>query len=254
MEFETSAEMSEVAEPTEETQSEEMTEAADPSEVETGEETSTEEKTDSDAAFAQMRREKQAAEAEQRRLQAELERMRSAQETQARKADEFSAIREYGRANGLSDAEIESIIQEANADIEKDAELEALRSQKEELEGRFAELEAERTMAEDLAAVQKIDPNIKSIDELGDTFLKLVTQYDGQTGERMLTAEQAYYAAKAYEGNLEKTRPKAPTPIGMDNITGGEKASFTREEVEAMSPDDVQRNLDKILASMKQWG
>jgi hypothetical protein len=101
---------------------------------------------------------------------------------------------------------------------------------------------AERAMEKDLAEIQKLDPNVKSLDDLGETYANYI-----RAG---LSGVDAYAAIKAKE-NLDTETP--PKTIG--NITPGQvkKDYFTSEEVDRMSPSEQLANHDAIMSSMAKW-
>lgn len=108
-------------------------------------------------------------------------------------------------------------------------------------------------MKSDLEVIKKLNPNINSIEDLGPNFLN-IRMAKGVDGN-MLTAEQAYFAAKALDGEIERNKPTAPDDIGKIGITGtAQKTFYTKEEVENMSEQEQRENSDKIIESMKSWG
>ena len=76
---------------------------------------------------------------------------------------------------------------------------------------------------------------IESLEDLGSTFF-------GCIGAGM-SATEAYYASKYV---AEKTTTVPPSEIGKINQSKVEKDFFTKAEVEAMSPEEVEKNLEKI--------
>ena len=122
-------------------------------------------------------------------------------------------------------------------------ELETLRSEKEALEEELENAEIERRMAEDLETIKKIDPSVKSLLDLDQSYFQMIA-----TG--MVTAEQAYYATKQM---ASRNAVNTPEPVGQVNQSPAEKDFFTREEVEAMSKEQVSKNYDAIRRSMTKW-
>ena len=202
-------------------------------------------KSAADAAFAKMRRRAEEAERQAAEAAAELDAMKAKQA--AREAalanmdiDEIDAIAEQ---LGISREDVlENIAREeaaAEAEIEskeKDQTIQALQRQ-------IDEAKAETMMAEDLARLQKIDPELKSLDDLGDDFVA----YIGAG----LTAEQAYYAIKGRELSTKSTPAKLPGKI--TDSTPPENDYFTEEEVDNMTPAEQRKHHKKIIASMKHW-
>ena len=229
MEFEnTSVETQEVAEPVE---SVETPEVAEP--VETAKETTSSGKTEADAAFAAQRRKLQEAE----RKIAEMEAKEQAREQAIKKLT--------GSDSGYIDAIAENIGADPSDVLATfDAEEEIVRQNNyiKQLEQEVAEIHAEKQFQEDLAVIQKIDPSIEKLFDLGDTFLAL--------REKGVDAESAYWAAKAKKDATQMRAPKAP---GKANAEQPEKDYFSEAEVDAMTPEQQRANADKILKSMKHW-
>ena len=221
LEVGTGAEETEFADQSEEVEEgAEETEAADPSVDE-----ESDGRTPSDAAFAEMRRRNE-----------ELERR----------------LREYDEAlSYVFEGEGDDRLIKAKAfgedkteeQVRAERELESLRADKERLEEELQEAEIERRMAEDLEIIRKIDPSIKSLVDLDPSFFNLIS-----TGQ--VSAEDAYFAIKA---KADREKVKTPEPVGRVEDSGDTKDYFTREEVEAMSKDDVHKNYDAIRRSMTKW-
>ena len=114
-ELTTSANMSEVADPTE-TQGAEEQEVAEPAEEETAEEQYAEDTEDNEgeqseqdkanAAFAEMRRRAEEAEKEKKELEEKL----AQQERDSEKQSELANAVAYARENGFSDEEIDELL------------------------------------------------------------------------------------------------------------------------------------------------
>ncbi len=96
--------------------------------------------------------------------------------------------------------------EEVRAEHERDEEMEMLRGENDSLREQIANAEVERLMEQDLLAIQKIDPNVKSLDELGDMFSHLIA-----TGE--VSGVEAYYAVKTHntENAVQKRRSESGT-------------------------------------------
>ena len=198
-----------------------------------------------DAAFAKMRRRAEEAERKWAEKEAEIEKMKA--EKAAREAalanmdiDDIDAIAEHAgisRDEVLANFEREQMAAEAEIESkEKDQTIAAMQK-------RLDEVEAEKLMAQDLAALQKIDPKIESLDDLGDDFVA----YIGAG----LTAEQAYYAIRGRELTTKSTPAKAPGKITEDAPPA--KKFYTEEEVDNMTPAEQRRLHKEIIASMPNW-
>lgn len=236
--FDESEEMQEVAEPAEdeaEESSAEDQEAAEPDseEAEDG-------RTEADAAFAEMRRAKEAAERELADLKAEQERQA------ALKAAEDEAIAEMSGYDDiaylLAEASGKSI-EEVNADIEAEKTRVLLQHDNERLRQELAEVQADKTIAEDLAEIQRFDPNVKSLADLPESFIAY--RLNAQ-----LSAQQAYFAAMAEK---DATEIKPAKPIGQVNQAPVEKDYYTEAEVNAMTSEEKSANWEKIMASLPRW-
>ena len=106
-----------------------------------------------------------------------------------------------------------------------------------------------RILDDDLKKIQAIDPTVKSLDELGDKFMKLMVSGGW-------TAEDAYHAVKSIGTANQKT---PPPEMGKVNATQkADKTYYTEAEVDAMiaANDKALDNpsvLAKIRKSMTKW-
>lgn len=238
MDFETTgAEVQEVAAPAGEiTESAEMQEVAEPA-TEPTEQTG---KTKADTAFAVQRREieeanRRAAEAE-RRL-AEMEAVSNARNAALQRitGDENPEIAAIAESLGTDARDIMATLAVEEESAKKDFVIAQLQEE-------LASVSADAEMQRDLAIIQSIDPNIKSLDELDRSYMNYINAG--------LSAEDAYYAVKAKEINSKDAPPKV---IGKVDNKPPEKDFFTEAEVDAMTPSQQKANADKILASMGKW-
>ena len=227
----TSAETQEVAEPeTEGLASEETQEVAETA-PETEDSTETAEqpvhqKNDADAAFAEMRRQNQA-------LQHERELM-------------MQALGRYFEGDSVED-----LVINANAyaeqrepddyrqEFERNREFEDLKARNSQLEEELINVQVDRLMREGLREVQAIDPNVKSLDELGGTFANLIANG--------VPTKEAYYATKAME---LKEKVLAPDVIGKVSDTKAERDYYTSEELDNLTDEELDANWDKVMRSM----
>lgn len=239
MEFEKDlgVEETEVADPSEEV-SEETQEVAEP---ESEEVVKTSRETDErDTAFAQQRRALQ--EAEKRAQQAE-------QKLAAKEAEISARAEVLKRLSGSETADVDALAESLGissgdviATMQAEQSKAVLELENQQLKAQLDSVKADNAMQGDLIALQKIDPNIKNLSDLGDDFSRYIAAG--------LTAEQAYYAIKAKEINTKATPPKE---IGKIEDKPIEKDYFTEKEVDAMTPEQVEANLTKIRASMSKW-
>lgn len=234
MEFETlvpqteeGVEAPDIAEPVEEV---DTSSGETPEVAETG-------RTEQDAAFAEMRR-----------ANAELERQLAEAQRQSKEYEDALGLFFDGEDKALQAQAYasERPFEQVKAETEMQAQLNALQNEKANLEQQLLEQQARAQMNADLAEIQKTHPEIKSIEELGQEYLMFRFS---QMGE--VSAEQAFQMMTAYKAS---TTPKKPPIIGNVS-TGGKPQSdyYTREEVEAMSPEEVKKNYDTIRKSMSKW-
>jgi hypothetical protein len=220
-----SAETPEVAEPETEAleESAETQDVAEPAtETDNSEESyeqPTHQRTEQDAAFAEMRRQNQQM---------------------------MQALSRYFDGDSVEDLVINANAyaeqrdpEDYRQDYERDREFEDLKLRNQELEEQLMDAEVNRLMREGLREVQAIDPNVKSLDDLGDTFTNLIANG--------IPTKQAYYAAKAMELN-EKVL--APTAIGRVSDTKAERDYYTSEELDNLTDEEMDANWDKVMRSM----
>ena len=219
-----SAENLEVAEPeTEETNStEESTEG-------------TSGKTPADSAFAEQRR-----------------RIRELEETNAQKEAEnkemFEALSRFFNGESAEELSINANAyaeqrdpDEYRAEYEHKKEFDSLKAENETLNDELLNIQVEALMREGLKEIQSIDPSVKSLDELGETFAHFIGAG--------LTTKEAYYAAKARDAN-EKVY--APDAIGKVADTRAERDYYTSDELDHLSDEELDANWDKVMRSMNR--
>lgn len=173
----------------------------------------------SDAAFAEMRRENE-------RLRLEI-------------ARKDKALGLYFDGENKEVKAIAHAMGQDPADVQKAFDADAKISQ---LEETLQSERAERAMEKDLAEIQKLDPNIKSLDDLGETYANYI-----RAG---LSGVEAYAAIKAKENLNTETPPKT---IGNLSTAPVKKDYFTSEEVDRMSPSEQLANHEAIMNSMAKW-
>lgn len=173
----------------------------------------------SDAAFAEMRR--------------EIERL------QLENARKDKALGLYFDGENKEVKAIAHAMGQDPADVQKAFDADAKISQ---LEETLQSERAERAMEKDLAEIQKLDPNVKSLDDLGETYANYI-----RAG---LSGVEAYAAIKAKENLNTETPPKT---IGNLSTAQVKKDYFTSEEVDRMSPSEQLANHEAIMNSMAKW-
>jgi hypothetical protein len=231
-----SAEIQEVAEPETETSlGAEEQEVAAPDTAEDSYEVAeepTHQRTEMDAAFAEMRRQNQ-------QLEREAKMMREALSTyfEGDTAEELS-INAHAYAQQRDP-------EEYRAEWEKQQDYERALQENEELHNMMLEMEVDRLMRDGLREVQEIDPNIKSLDELGEPFVKMIGAG--------LTTKEAYYATLAMNS---KEKVFAPSPIGKVSDNRIERDYYTSEEIDNLTDEELDDPViwEKVMKSMSLLG
>lgn len=226
-----SAEIQEVAEPEmdEALESAETQEVAEPDEAEYSEEAQeveTHERTEADARFAEMRRQNQQLERDAQMMREALSRY-----FEGETAEELSI-----NANAYAE---ERDPDEYRQEWEREQDYERAIRENEELRDRMLEMEIDKRMEEGLREVREIDPNVKSLDELGESFIHMIAAG--------LTTKEAYYATLAMKNN-EKVY--APDPIGRVSDNRVERDYYTSEELDNLTDEELDANWDKVMRSM----
>ena len=83
----------------------------------------------------------------------------------------------------------------------------------------------------------------RDIRDLGDEFMAMMAS--GQ-----VDAVSAYEAIRARKN---RTSPKPPSTGGLGSDGGKKPAYFTKEQVDAMSDAEIDKNYDAIRKSMMRW-
>jgi len=228
-----SVESQEVAEPDDVETSEETQEVAEP--VETVDNSVEETRTKQDAAFAEQRRQIREQEDRIADLQSQNEQMLNALQ---RFFDGDNATDLSINANAYAEQRDPA---EYRAEYERNAEVENLRKNNEALQEQLNSLKVEQLMRDGLKEIQEIDPNVKSLEELGETFAKFIGAG--------LSSKEAYYATIARDAR-EKVQP--PDAIGKVADTQIERDYYTSEELDNLSSDEMDANWDKVMRSMNR--
>lgn len=232
----TSVETSEVAEPTEEVTGVEEQETAEPVSEETVEEPEESGKTEEDAAWARMRREAEQARKDAEAAQKELAELKAKEEARESTYSRLTGsdngdIAAIAEATGMSEDEVIAEIEAAQESAQKDLLIEQLQNQ-------VTSIEAERMMQADLEAIRKVDPSLKSLDDLGEGYIDYIAAG--------LDPVKAYWAIKAEEQANHATPPKE---IGKVETSSAEKDYYTEAEIDAMSSEELTKNWKKVMAS-----
>lgn len=226
-----SVESQEVAEP-ETDEALESAESQDVAEPESTEETHEEPKsfgrTEQDAAFAEMRRKNQELENNNRMMMEALQRYFDGED-----AEELSLA-----ANAYAE---QKSVDEYRGEWEQKQEFLRLQNENETLHNLLIDAEVDKLMREGLREVQEIDPNVKSLEDLGDKF--------GDFIRAGLPTKEAYYATKAME---LKEKVFAPDAIGRVSDTKAERDYYTSAELDALTDEEMDANWDKVMRSVQR--
>ena len=202
-----------------ETISEETQEVAEPETVESEEsqEVAEPEKSKADAAFAEMRRQLQAAEEEKRQLNEAL----------GLYFDGETAEEKYLQAQAHYQ---ERPLEEVQQEIQAQKELKEKETQFEQLAQENLKLKAERAMEQGLKEIQSIDSSITDLRELGQDFANYI-----RAG---LSNTDAYYATIAKKNAQSVTPAK---PVGDVSPSETERDYYTEDEIDKMTTADIKK-------------
>ncbi len=204
--------------------------------------------TDENAANAQRRREAQARQRERmfREMTDGINDPRTGQpfanEEAWRQWKQSAAIRARAQAAGVEPEKAQQIVEGMRDTLrETDPEYQRLRAEAEAARNeRFA-----RTFERDLAAIKKAYPDekAKNVAELGPEFMAIMAS--GQ-----VSAVAAYEAVRAQHNRMA---PKPPSTGAIGGTAGRKDGYYTRDEVAAMSRQQVHEHFEDIQKSMRQW-
>ena len=246
-----SEEMQEVAEPVEENvveTSEQNQEVAEP-------ETQTEDNTEitqelpkvetrdyeKDAAYAKMRREKEESLKQLESIKAEKERLAKA----------FGMFGFNGTTDEIEDQAkahytgrtVEEIRQERIAQAQKEAEQNEMRNQL----NYYREKEINERMVRDLAEIQKLNPNIKSLNDLPEKYFNLVRAgINGAEAYMAIYSKEFYDKAKQQEEQQTAAKVQANAKASVGSAGSGE----VKEKVTYANMSDAE--FEKLLAKVKR--
>jgi hypothetical protein len=105
------------------------------------------------------------------------------------------------------------------------------------------EMEIDRRMRDGLREIQEIDPNIKSLDELGDSFIHMIAAG--------LSNKEAYYASLALKSNEKVFAPDAIGKVSDNRI---ERDYYTSEEIDNLTDEELDDPdiWAKVMKSMER--
>lgn len=176
-----------------------------------------------DAAFARMRREAEHVKKQNEMLAQTLKQYGFKGETPEDVIDSANAY--------YLQKPIEEVRQQ-RLDIEKRQQEETQRQAELDF---YRNKEIERLMEDDLKKIQKLDPSVKSLDELGEDYFNLI-----QAG---VDGEVAFEAVKA-----KKQRETIIPPAEVGKVNSNSKA-----EKDYYTPEEVDRLSEKELENPKIW-
>lgn len=185
-------------------------------------------KTEQDSAFAEMRRRNKELEQENKLMLDALSRYFNGGDAQ-----ELS-IQAQAYADDRNPEDV-------RAELEQTREAERLKTENEELQEQILNIQLEKRMAEDLRTIQGIDPTVKSLEDLGDSYLNYISAG--------LDATDAYYAS-LLKDQKEKVYP--PDAIGKIADTKIDRDYYTSEELDNLSDAELDANWEKVMRSMKR--
>lgn len=193
-------------------------------------------KHNSNRAFARMRREIEERTRNEEALKMQNERLSKAIESFGFKGNTPDEIADAIEAH-TSGRSIEEIRSAREVKAREDADIQRLRNEN----AAFRQREAQRVFDEDLKLIQKYDPKIKSLGELGEEFFKL--RANG------ISTEVAYSVIKSKKDS-EKIIP--PPAMGRVNAqTKVERDFYTSDELDKLNSElDDPKVLEKAIRSM----
>jgi len=189
-----------------------------------------------DRAFARMRRELEEKRRNEAVLRAQNTRLSSAMQHFGFNGNTPDEIADAIEAH-TSGKSVEEIRSAREAKAREDADIQKLRNEN----AAFRQREAKRVFDEDLKTVQKLDPNVKNLNELGRDFFALRAQG--------VSTEVAFNAIKGVRDAQKVTPPPA---IGKVNAkTKVERDFFTSDELDKLNSElDDPKVLEKAIRSM----
>ena len=147
----------------------------------------------------------------------------------------------YAQIVGVSEDEARAIReQEERAALEKQTLLEEVET--------YKKIAIEKLMSDDLMAIQKVYPEVKSLEELGDDFFNAMSALGSR--DPLL----AYEVVKAKKSATEKPKPQEIG--GVNSSSSKEKDFYTPSEVDKLTDKDYDNNpklMDIVRQSMTKW-
>lgn len=196
-----------------------------------------------DADFAAMRRALEAEKANNLKITKERDRLAKSLGLYDFRGESADDIADAAEAHYFS----KSVDEVRNARIAQETKDMQEKAVKDELEY-YRDMEVKRMMDEDLKRIQKIDPTVKSLDELGERFSNFITAN--------VDAVDAFMAIRQADSSNKKS---PPPEIGKVNASDkGDKSFYSEAEVDAMIASN-SKDLDnpdilaKIRKSMTKW-
>ena len=192
---------------------------------------------DADAAFARMRRELEESRRTGEVLKQQNERFKKVLEPFGFKGETADDIADMAQAH-FEGRSVEDVRSAREAEEREKEEIRTLKAEN----TAFKQREAQRVFEEDLRTLRKLDPKIKSIDEMGRDFFVLRAQG--------VSTEVAYNAIR---GAREAEKVVPPQKIGRINAqTKAEKDYYSGDELDRLTAEqlDDPRVLERAIRSM----
>ena len=240
-----SVETQEVAEPVVDEvveTSEQTQEVAEPVTQEVVDEPKTETRDyEKDAAFAKMRRTMEQSQKEMEALKAEKERLANALGWFGFKGN-TDEIEDQAKAH-YTGRSIEEIRQERIAEAQKISEEKKMQ---EELEY-YRQKSVQERMAADLKEIQKLDPNIKSWEDMPQKYFENIKKgLDGPDAFMAMRNREYYEKFKKLEEQQNAAKIQANAKASVGSASGGQ----TNEPVSYANMSDAE--FEKLLAKVKR--
>ena len=243
----------EVSEPA----TDEIEEATVGEESETAEQTSElpEGKSKQDAAFAQMRRDNEAANKRVAELEEKIAQMESAAKVRQEAYSQISGD-EYDEsiinqaiadAYGTSVEEVEAAIDKAEDDARSAQMLAELLAERDHYKELSEQIFAEKEFASDIQEIRKVYPEESAGIDTFDQLDEKIGKFRNGTDMSAVEAFAAYLTVKA------RTEPKPAQEIGKVGKTPQDVDFLSREQVLAMSEAEQEAHADLILKSAPHW-
>lgn len=141
------------------------------------------------------------------------------------------------QAKGISEQDLRNQMQIEQNRLEEQQKINDELDYYKGIANKYQREQAERMIAEDLQALQAFDPNIKSLDDLGEEFAKLRFTTNPLTGE-FYTIEELYNHFKSKIKPLPQTSPA---------VNSSDADKETENKYEKMSSAEFQKEYERLV-------